>query len=397
MERRRRSAALIAVAGLLLFEPLLPQGANLVSTPYNQFGLDLFHQLRREKPSDNIFISPLSIAMALQMTYNGAAGKTADAMARTLKLTGTALPQANQAASELLQKLRSSDPKVEFLIANSLWARSGVRFNEDFLASNRKYFGAEIASLDFGSPQALSRINGWVDANTKGKIPRIIERIDAQTVMFLINAVYFKGRWQTEFDRRLTANTPFHIAASRQKQVAMMARSGSFQYLRGERFQAIGLPYGNGSVSLYVFLPDAGLSINDFLSRVNDQTWNQWMSAFRRAHGDVKIPRFKMEYGRDLKDSLKALGMGIAFDNGKADFSGMRRERDLFIQQVTHKSLVEVNEEGTTAAAATSIAIGVTSVMVPSFTFVADRPFLMAIRDQTTGVILFLGAVYDPQ
>ena len=397
MERRRRSAALIAVAGLLMFEPLLPQSANLVSTPYNQFGLDLFHQLRREKPSDNIFISPLSIAMALQMTYGGAAGETAAAMARTLKLTGLALPGANQAASELLQKLKSSDSKVELLIANSLWARSGVRFNDDFLASNRKYFGAEIASLDFASPQALSRINGWVDTTTKGKIPRIIERIDAQTVMFLINAVYFKGRWQTEFDPRLTANTAFHIAAARQKQVAMMARSGSFQYLRGERFQAIGLPYGNGNVSLYVFLPDAGLSINDFLSRVNDQTWNQWMTAFRRAHGDVKIPRFKMEYGRELKESLKALGMGIAFDTGKADFSGMRRERDLFIQQVTHKAVVEVNEEGTTAAAATSVSIGVTSVMVPSFSFVADRPFLMAIRDQTTGVILFLGAVYDPQ
>ena len=370
-----------------------------LATADNEFGFNLFNQIQTKDTDKNLFISPLSVAFALAMTYNGAAGETQQAMARALKLNRMSLAEINQASAALTKTLVSSDPKVEMVIANSLWARQGVQFKADFLARNRQFFGAEITSLNFGSPQAKNTINNWVNGKTKGKIPAIIDRIDAQQVLFLINAIYFKGQWQKRFDKTLTSNEPFHLLSGAQKQVPMMSQSGSYRYYRGDKFQAVSLPYGNGGMSLYLFLPDQDSSLKNLLNGLNYQTWEQWMGRFRNTAGDVKIPRFKLDYEINLNEALKALGMEVAFAAGKADFSGMRAERDLFISEVKHKAIVELNEEGTTAAAATSVGIGVTSIQPEPqrFTFVADRPFLMAIRNQQSGAILFIGAVVEPK
>jgi len=364
----------------------------------NEFGFNLFNQLNQQDQDKNIFVSPLSIATALAITYNGAAGETAQAMARSLKLEGMSLAEINEASAALLNRLKSTDPKVELAIANSLWARYGSEFKADFLARNRQFFGAEIATLNFGDPQAVVAINRWVNANTKGKIPKIIEHLDAQTVMLLVNVVYFKGQWQIKFDKALTKNEPFHLPAGQQKQVPMMLQSGSYQYLRGERFQAVSLPYGNSGVSLYLFLPDAELSLRDFLQGLSYQKWEQWLPQFRRTPGDIKLPRFKLEYDRDLNESLKVLSMAEVFDPAKADFTAMRAQRDLFIQQIKHKAIVEVNEEGSEAAAATSGIFGVTSVRTQPqrFNFIADHPFFMAICDERTDTVLFMGAAVEP-
>ncbi|HEY8460807.1 MAG TPA: serpin family protein, partial [Blastocatellia bacterium] len=164
-------------------------------------------------------------------------------------------------------------------------------------------------------------------------------------------------------------------------------------------FQAVSLPYGDGGVSLYLFLPDEKSSLNEFLNGLSYQKWEQWINSFNMTPGDVKLPRFKLDYEKTLNDPLKDLGMGAAFSSREADFSGIRAEKDLFISEVKHKAVVEVNEEGTEAAAATSVGISVTSIREPRerFTFIADRPFLMAIRDSQTGAILFMGAVMDPK
>jgi serpin B len=384
-------------------EAVQPAGANKMETRLaaadNEFGFNLFSQIQTKDKDKNIFISPLSVAFALAMTYNGAAGETQPAMARALKLERMSLAEINQASAALTKTLISSDPKVEMVIANSLWARQGVTFKPDFLARNRQFFGAEITSLNFGSPQAKNTINNWVSRKTRGKIPAIIDQIDAQKVLFLINAIYFKGQWQKRFDKTLTNNEPFHLLSGAQKQVPMMSQSGSYRYFRGDKFQAISLPYGNGGTSLYLFLPDQDSSLKSVLNSLNYQTWEQWMGRFRDTPGDVKIPRFKLDYEINLNEPLKALGMEVAFIAGKADFSGMRAQRDLFISEVKHKAIVELNEEGTTAAAATSVGIGVTSVRPEPqrFTFIADRPFLMAIRNQQNGAILFIGAVVEPK
>lgn len=365
----------------------------------NEFGFNLFNQIQTKDRDKNIFISPLSVAFALAMTYNGAAGETQQAMARTLKLERMSLDEVNRTSAALMKTLTGADPKVEMVIANSLWARQGVEFKPDFLERNRQFFGAEIASLNFGSPQAKNTINNWVSGKTKGKIPAIIDQIDSRQVLFLINAIYFKGQWQKRFDKTLTKNEPFHLLSGAQKQVPMMSQSGNYLYFRGDKFQAISLPYGNGGMSMYLFLPDQDSSLRNLLNGLNYQTWEQWMGKFRDSPGDVKIPRFNLDYETSLNEALKALGMEVAFSEGRADFSGMRAQRDLFISEVKHKAIVELNEEGTTAAAATSVGIGITSVRPEPqrFTFVADRPFLMAIRNQQTGAILFIGAVVEPK
>jgi serpin B len=216
--------------------------------------------------------------------------------------------------------------------------------------------------------------------------------------MFLINAVYFKGQWQKKFDPAKTQLQPFHLADGKTKQTPMMAQSGNYPHFKGENFQAVSLPYGQGGAAMYLFLPNEGVSLNSFLGGLTFQNWQQWMNSFRNAPGDVKLPRFKMEYSRDLNNPLKALGMEVAFTQGKADFSGIREQKDLFISQVKHKAVLEVNEEGSEAAAATSVGMSTTSMRrePERFNFIADRPFLLAIRDQQTGAILFLGAVFEP-
>jgi serine protease inhibitor len=365
----------------------------------NAFGFDLFQQLRRQDANKNVFFSPLSVTVALAMTYNGAAGETKNAMARALKVEGMSNAELNHASHDLLKSLKGSDPKIELAIANSLWARGGVRFNESFLADNRAFYGAEISTLDFSSPQAAATINRWVSDNTKGKISKIIDNIDPQKVMFLINAVYFKGQWQKRFEKTLTKEQPFYLPGGQKKPVPMMAQSGNYLYHRGDKFQAVNLPYGEGGVSLYLFLPDKGSSLDEFLKSLSFQKWEGWINNFNDTPGDVKLPRFKLDYEETLNDSLKAVGMGVAFNPREADFSGIRPERDLFISEVKHKAVVEVNEEGTEAAAATSVGVTTTSIREPRerFSFVADRPFLMAIRDSKTGAILFMGAVMEPK
>jgi serine protease inhibitor len=362
----------------------------------NQFGFDLFNQLQSTDKDKNIFFSPLSIATALEMTYNGAAGETKEAMARTLKLEGMKEIEVNQASANLMKSLKSADPKIELAIANSLWAKQGVKFKEEFLDINRQYFGAEIASLNFADPKAKTTINNWVSKNTKGKIPAIIDQINSDQALFLINAIYFKGLWEKKFDKALTKNEPFYLVSGAPKQAPMMSQSGTYLYYRGDKFQAVSLPYGKGSTSLYLFLPDKGSSLSQLMKEF--PKCEQWIKSFRKTPGDVKIPRFKMEYEKSLNETIKALGMGVAFTREKADFSRMRSERDLFISEVKHKAIVDVNEEGTEAAAGTSVGISVTSAMPVQerFSFIADHPFLMAIRDEKTGAILFMGVVVEP-
>ena len=362
----------------------------------NRFGFDLFKQLQLKDRGKNVFYSPLSVALALSMAYNGAAGETKEAMRRTLKTEGLSLDELNEASAALINSLMSSDPKVELAIANSLWARREVKFREDFLERNRRFFAAEVASLDFGAPSALTTINNWVSRNTKSKIPSIIDQINPDDVIFLINAVYFKGQWQNEFEEGLTKNEPFYSPSGPQKEVPMMSQSGVYQYYRGDKFQAVRLFYGDKAASLDLFLPDTDSSIDDLLKRLSFEQCGEWTGSFHKAEGDIKIPRFKMDYESSLNDPLKAMGMGVAFVGGKADFSGMRDQKDLYISEVKHKAVVEVNEEGTEAAAATSVGARLVSRPL-KFTFVADHPFLMMIRDRRTDALLFMGVVVDPK
>ncbi|MBI1926767.1 serpin family protein [Candidatus Poribacteria bacterium] len=306
------------------------------------------------------------------------------------------LSEVNPAYAQLRNRLQTADPKAERVIANSLWARQGMEFKPDFLDRNRQFFGAEIASLNFSDPKATATINGWVEANTKGKIQKIVQQIDPMTVMFLINAVYFKGTWKIEFDKSKTRERGFHLPNGKEKPVPMMSQSGNYLYYRGEGFQTVSLPYGEGQMSMYLFLPDLDSALDAFLSRLNAENFERWVSQLGKMKGEVLLPRFKLEYEASLNDALKALGMEVAFAPDRANFSGMRPiPPNLFIQQVKHKTFVDVNEAGTEAAAVTSVQIGITSVQ-EKFSFVVDRPFFFAIRENQTGTVLFMGMVTEP-
>ena len=364
-----------------------------VASANTRFGFKLQMDVRAREPGANIFISPLSISIALTMTYNGAVGETQHAMAEVLEIEGLNLDAVNRSNAALRKSLESREPEVELSIANSIWGRQGVDFNPDFLNRNREFFEAEITSLNFSEPQTPELINGWVETNTKGKIKKIVQQIDPRTLIILINAIYFKGSWQQEFDKSKTRDGIFHLADGNEKRVPMMFREGAYPYFRGGNFEAAILPYGDGDedVSMYIFLPNHDSNLDEFLSQLNAENWASWLSQFHEVRGNsmMILPRFKLEYEVKLNDTLKALGMDIAFGGG-ADFSGMGPS--LFISEVRHKTFVEVNEEGTEAAAAT-VVVGVESAP-PSF--IVDRPFFFAIYDGRTETMLFMGTVVEP-
>lgn len=362
-----------------------------------RFSFKLFSEILKQDGKKNVFVSPSSVAIALSMAYNGAKGETQQAIAKALEMQGMSLSDINQSNANLKTSLESSDPAVQLTIANSLWARKGVDFKPEFIQRNQAFYAAEVTSLDFADPSAPTQINGWVKKNTQGKIREIVDDIDADQVMFLINAIYFKGKWMNEFDKSQTADQPFTLADGRQKQHPMMSQRGDYRYTENQQFQAVSLPYGKGRTSLYVFLPKPNSNLADFQKTLTAENWQTWMKTFSKREGSIQLPRFKMEYEIQLKKSLSALGMGIAFDPLKADFSNLS-ETSTRIDEVKHKTFVEVNEEGTEAAAVTSIGIRATSAQmeVAPFSMTVDRPFFCAIRDNKTGEILFMGEIVNP-
>ena len=370
-----------------------------VVTANTQFGFDLFNEIRKIEQDKNIFISPLSISIALAMTLNGASGETEQAMANALQLQGLGSESINAGYAGLRHALQTSDPKVTLTIANSLWARQDVPFKQDFLQRNTQFFGAEVSTLDFTDPNTLTTINQWVNTNTNGKITKILDEINPDMVLFLINAIYFKGTWQTEFDPSHTRDGAFYLATGDEKQVSMMTRTGDYSYYENyeAKFQAISLPYGDGRMSMYIFLPYRESDLNTFLDGLNTENWENWISQFHEREVFLSMPKFKLEYEKTLNTPLESLGMGIAFAPWLADFSRMADlevlGENLYIGEVLHKAVVEVNEEGTEAAAVTSVGIRATSAP-PAF--MANRPFFFAIHDNETKTVLFMGTVVDP-
>jgi serpin B len=368
-----------------------------LSTIYNDFGLRLFAQLAQLDAPQNIFLSPFSIAVALVMTYNGAVHETQRAMGAALGLDHLSLAELNRASADLLASLENPDPQVQWAVANSLWIKLGIAFQPDFSERNRSFYKAEVRSIDFTASEAASTINTWIKSRTRDKIDRVIRPADlnALTSLILINAIYFKGLWSDPFDPALTHDQPFYLLDGTTQPRPLMYQTGEFLYTEDKTLQAVSLPYGAGRVSLIVLLPRPDLSFADFQAQLTERNWRQWLSRLQSRKGHVFLPRFKLQYGQELGPSLSALGMGVAFSNA-ADFSGMCVE-PLCISQVIHQAVVDVNEEGTEAAAVTAVMMQRASMPPKNrFTVRADRPFCFAIVDQPTQAILFFGSVVNP-
>jgi serine protease inhibitor len=361
------------------------------------FGFKLFQSVQKAHPGENVVISPSSVAIALAMTANGANGSTRSAITQALQLNEMSLADLNQANQHLKNTLQENDPQVQLKIANSLWGRQDVVFNPDFLRQTKTAYQAEVTALDFAQPDAVSKINHWVNRSTSGKIPTILDRTNPDDILYLINAVYFNANWSVPFNKAATVTQPFTLSNGQQKSVSLMSRGDQFSYAETDRFQAVSLPYGTGRWRMEVFLPKVGTRLADFNQDLSAINWQTWREQFQSRQGFLQLPKFKLEFATNLKQSLRDLGMGQAFESN-ADFSKLS-DRSAAISQVQHKTFIDVNETGTEAAAVTSVAIATSAILqttdVP-FKMVVDRPFFCVIRDQQTGTILFMGNIHNP-
>ena len=361
----------------------------------NKFGFKVFKEIVKEQADDNIFISPMSISYALGMTFNGADGKTKEEMAKTLEFGNLTDSEINASFKALMKKLMELDPKVMMEIANSIWYRENVDVLKKFKEVNQDCFQAEIRNIDFSDQETVGIINNWVSENTKGKITEVIDEIDALAMMYLINAIYFKGSWTDEFKKERTREDKFFIAEEKSVLCEMMNTSNENLYFENDDFQAIELPYGKENFSMIVILPKKEKDINEFISNLNLEDWNSWLTGFSKQNGSLVLPKFKIEYELEMNDVLKILGMPNAF-TADADFSKMTKKQKLFISNVKHKTFVDVNEEGTEAAAVTVVEMKLTSFK-PGFFMKVNRPFVFAIKEKETNSILFIGKIVNPE
>jgi len=366
----------------------------------NRFAFGLYGHLAREAGGRNVFVSPLSVAIALSMTNNGADGDTREAIASALGQERLDIGEVNRSFQTILQALESEGNGAVVHIANSLWLREGKEFLDGFLQANRQFYGAETRTLDFGGERAAKEINEWVGAATRGKIPQVIQGpIPDDVILYLINAIYFKGGWQHPFDPADTRDEAFRLADGGTKVHPFMKRSGWFDYQETDLFQAVKLPYAGRRFSLVVLLPREGRDLAELHEALSADRWESWMKGFRQRRGTVELPRFKTEYEKSLKEPIAAMGMGIAFDRDRADFSLMAGTPPrIYLSEVKHKSFVEVNEKGTEAAAVTVVEASVSGAAPPTepFRMKADRPFFFAIVEEGQGTVLFMGSVQEP-
>jgi serpin B len=362
----------------------------------NAFGFHLLSALNSETAGKNLFISPLSVSMALGMTFNGANGSTRKAMQQTLQFAGMSEEEINRSYASVMLLLTQLDPKVKLQVANSIWHRPTLVVEEAFRTINRQYFNAEVSSIDFASPAAAPTINSWVDKSTNGKITRIVPApIPPEVVMYLINAGYFKGTWTYRFETKDTRDEPFTLPDGSQKICKMMSQTVNVPYFVQEGVQGIDLPYGNALFSLTVLLPPAGVTIDNFIAGLTEQQWDSYLAQASSKEVSLFMPKFKLEYETSLRAVLSALGMAVAFSDS-ADFTRIDRRGSLSISEVKHKTFVQLDEEGTEAAAVTSVGIVVTSVGGGPLVLRLDRPFLYVIRERQTGTILFMGKMAEP-
>ncbi len=368
----------------------------------NRFAFQLYGELGADSDSANIFFSPFSISSAFAMAYAGADGQTEEQMARVLNVNG--LENVHVQFGELLGNLneRQRQGAYQLLAANSLWGQQGYEFNNSFLKLLEKQYRAELQKVDFKTQREVARaaINSWVEARTNDKIKDIVPKgaLDQLTRLVLVNAIYFKSSWMSVFQENATRTQPFFLLSGGQREVPMMQQTHRFPYSETKAAQIIELPYQSGELSMVIVLPKTNNGLTALERELSVADLQSWLGTLRPRRVRAAIPKFKLETDVRLDGILQAMGMTDAFRPGEADFSGMNGKRDLFLQAALHKAFIDVDEEGTEAAAATAIMVGVTSAMPEDpVVFRADHPFFFLIRDRKTGSILFMGRLANPK
>jgi serpin B len=365
-----------------------------------EFALGLYDKLRTR--DGNLFLSPYSISTALAMTYEGACGETAEEMAKALHFTPDH-ERLRAAFAALLARTRpGKKDDYQLSVANALWGQKNFGFLPEFLNHTRESYGAGLREVDFigSTEEARKTINAWVEKQTKDKIKDLLQPgiLTEDTRLVLTNAIYFKGLWARQFKKSATKEEPFRTAGGGSVKAPLMHQTGDFKYAHGGDFQALELPYRGDDLSMVVLLPKKADGLPALEAKLTASNLDAWLGKLQKQEVEVALPRFKMTRSFGLNATLKALGMRRAFVPGGADFTGMAGSegRRLFIQAVVHKAFVDVNEEGTEAAAATAVAVGADSEPPPPPVFRADHPFVFLISDNRSGSVLFLGRLANP-
>jgi len=372
----------------------LPAKGNTVITKSNDFGVNLFRTTALAE-NKNLMLSPLSASTALTMLLNGCNTVTYDQIRDMLGYEGMTIAEINEVYKSLVTQLLAADPEVQLALANAVWYRQDFQVKPPFLEAMDASFDADIGALDFFSPSALQTINNWAKDNTNGKIEKVLDEISPDAVMFLMNALYFKGNWTYQFKKDQTADSPFYPENGNMLNVKTMRSQVPVKIYAGSRAAAAEMPYGRQNFAMVLILPEGNLS--DFLPDFSGQEWAEITAGLDAVQEPYKVemvmPKFKFDFEKILNDQLKALGMIDAFDDYMADLSGISDQR-IFVSFVKQNTFVDVNEEGTEAAAVTTIGIDLTSL--PS-EFVVNKPFIFAIRERMTNTLLFIGKVERPE
>jgi len=364
----------------------------------NQFGFEIFQKINASlNEQKNTMISPMSISLALAMVYNGTNGNTKSQMETMLHKSGLTAEDINQIYKDLVAGLISHDPKVELNISNAIFYRNSFSIKNDFITTNQKYYDAEVSGLDFSkTTETMNKVNGWVNTKTKGKISQIISQVNPEDIIYILNAIYFNGEWQYRFDAKETTEMSFTKEDQTVIQAPTMTIENPYNYYSNQTFQMLEMPYGSGKYSMLILLPNSGKNTNDIISMLNAENVNNWISKLAEQKKKVFLPKFEFKFDDSLVDELMALGMTDAFNDTKANLTGISDAAQLVISQVMHKSYIKVDERGTEAAAVTGITVGTTSIG-PDTSFRVDHPFVFAIREKDTQAILFIGKVLDPK
>lgn len=357
----------------------------------NDFSFALLRTVTDSEPDKNTFISPLSASFALGMLMNGANGATYDETQKALQLSGLSRTEINEGYKSLVALLLSLDPAIQLKIANSIWYRNTFAVHQTFLDSTKKYFDAESKPLNFSDKVAsLAAMNAWASAATNDKIKKVLNDIKPDDVMFLMNAIYFKGDWRNKFEVSKTKNETFTPASGAAQSVPMMNRQGRIYYAETPTYQAVDLPYGNSAFSMTVVLPKPGNDVNVVAKSLTSTAFTAMTKTLQESEVVLTLPKLKLEYDRVLNGNLNALGMNVPFSDF-ADFSRMT-PASVRVSFVKQNSFVDVNEEGTEAAAVTVIGVQLTSAPIPR-TVRVDRPYLFMIRERLSGTVLFMGRI----
>lgn len=395
-----QTALLVSLALTQLSGGLSAADREIVVQGNSAFALEFYDNLKESE--GNLFFSPFSISTALAMTYAGARGNTSEQMAEVLHFD-LGQKKLHPAYRELLDELNVGQESegYQLSVADALWGQKGYRFLGKFLELTKDNYGAGLKEVDYtgATEEARVTINAWVEKETENKIKELIKPgvLDRWTRLVLTNAIYFKGFWESQFEEGMTLPAPFALVSGERVEVPTMHKTADFKYMEGENFQALELSYVGESLAMTIFLPKEADGIRAFESSLTADRLLGYLSDLREREVIIALPKFEITSEFSLAEVLKSMGMTDVFDENKADLSGMTGKRDLYITAVLHKAFVEVNEEGTEAAAATGVVVGLTSAPPSQTIFRADHPFVFLIRDLRSGSILFMGRVLDPR